>query len=121
VAIRVIGVGIAFSACEEASAVFDCVGDEVFECGEIGVGDGGADVDDGIQRAVEDGARTQGADLGCEVVDESVVCVGEGDDALDTDAVLTRGLEDAAHEDAGYALEVAAGEVVEDNGGVFTA
>lgn len=54
----------------------------------------------------------EGGDAGDEVVDEAVVDVGKGDDTLDADAVLTSGLEDAAHEDAGDAVEIAVGEVV---------
>jgi hypothetical protein len=111
-AVGVVRVGVAFTACEEARAMFDGICDQVFELVEAGVGNRGADVDDGVCGAGEDGAGSQGADLGGEVVDELVVCVWERDDAFDADAVLTGGLEDAAHKDAGYALEVAVGEVV---------
>ena len=47
--------------------------------------------------------------------------MGEGDDALDADAVLACGLEGAAEEDANDAREVAGGEVVEHQRGVFAA
>ena len=49
------------------------------------------------------------------------VDVGEGDDALDADAVLACGLEGAAEEDADDAREVAGGQVVEYQRGVFAA
>lgn len=54
VASGVVGVDVAFSAGEEARALLDGVLDEVFEVGEIGVGDGGADVDGGFGICVED-------------------------------------------------------------------
>lgn len=47
--------------------------------------------------------------------------LGKCNDALDADAVLARGLEGTAHKDAGYALEVAVGQVVKENGWIFAA
>lgn len=51
--------------------------------------------------------------------DEAVVDTGKGDDALDADAVLARGLEGAAQEYAGDFLEVP--YIVQDDGCVFAA
>ena len=47
----------------------------------------------------------------------------EGDHALDPDAVLAGGLEDAAEEDGGDFGEAGfvGGDIVKDNGGVFAA
>lgn len=71
--------------------------------------------------AVERGAGPQGADAGGELREQLGVDAREGDDALDADAVLACGLEGAAEEDADDAREVAGGQVVEHQRGVFTA
>ena len=56
-----------------------------------------------------------------EDVKQARVCVRQGDDALDADAVLACGLEGAAHNDCGCVVELTVGEVVEEDGGVFAA
>jgi hypothetical protein len=116
---RMIGVIEAFAASEEASAVFDGVGDEVFELGKTGVGNGGADVDDGVWRAGEDRAWAEILNFGFEVVDETVVDVRKCNNTLNTNAILTSGLENPTHENAGHTLEVAVREVIEDDCWVF--
>lgn len=114
----ILWVRVAFAASEEAGAVGDRVGDELFQAVETGVGDGGADIDDGL---FLDAAGVQGANTGGQEVDQAVVDVGECDDALNSNAVLAGGLKHATHEDASDALEVALRDVIEDNGGVFAA
>ena len=94
------GVSMALAADEESSTLGHGVGDEGFEAGEGGWGDHGADVDVGF---VEGGADAEGADAWFEEGYEGGVGVWEGDDALDADAILAGGLEDAAHEEGRYA------------------
>lgn len=53
------------------------------------------------------------------MIDETVVYVRKGDYSFNTDTILTSRLEDATHENAGYALEVAVGEIIKNDGWVF--
>ena len=85
------------AADEAAGAMVDGVGYEGFEAREACGGDHGAHVC-GVG-VVEGGAGAEGADAGFKDADERCVGFWEGDDAFDADAILARGLEDAAHED----------------------
>ena len=76
VALGIVGVGVAFSTCQEAGAVADGVLDEVFELGVTCIGYGCTDIDGSVWRAVEYGSWAERADLRCEVLDEAVVNFG---------------------------------------------
>ena len=107
---------IAFAAGQEPGALRNGFLNEFFQAREPVCGDHGADVDG---RVVDSRAEAEGAGFGLEEGEEARVDGREDDDALDADAVLACGLEDAAEEDAGNGGEV--GDVVEDDGGVFAA
>lgn len=86
---------------------------------KVCVGDGSANVDGRCGGGVQNRPRAESTNLGREVFYETIVDFWEHDDALDADTILTGRLEDTAHEDAGYSLEVAVGKIVEEYRGVF--
>ena len=109
------------SAADEARrATRDGLVHETLELVEVGVGDRGADVNlPAFLLVFESIAHSQQLDPSSQHLDETVVDAAAGDDALDSDAVLPRALEDAAHDDARDLVEVA--RVVEDDGCILAA
>ena len=106
------------TSAHKPCAVLHGVRDERFEARKAFVRDAGAHVDTIVlARGVEGGADPKSVDAGLEEGEQLRICGGSGDDAFDADAVLARGLEDAAHEDAGGAGKVAG--VIENDGRVF--
>lgn len=97
--------GVAFPAADKRRALRYCVRDQRLEALEAGGGDEGADVDV-FFRVGERVADAQRGDLWGEEGEEAGVGVRGGDDALDADAILARGLEDAAHDDGCDALHL---------------
>ena len=116
-ALRVVRVGVSTSAHQQFRALGHRFGDEGFEPREAGGGDLSADVHGGGR--VERRADPEGPDAVGEDGEQSLVGAGEGDDALDADAVLAGGLKHPAHKDARDRLYIF--RVVEDYGGVFAA
>lgn len=99
VAFGMVRMDVAFAAGEEAGALRDGFGNELFEAGKGGVRDHGAHV------CV--GAEADGLDAGLEHFNEAVVRGAGRDDALDADAVLAGGLKGAPEDDVADAGEVA--------------
>ena len=115
-ALGVLGVSVALPTHKKTCALSDGGFDMGFQARKGIRGNHGADVDVWV---VEGGAKAEGADAGFEERDEFGVSGREGDDALDANAILASGLEDAAEKDGCDFGE--RGGVVKDDGRVFAA
>ena len=110
-------VHVTFTSHEAFPALVDSVGDQKFEPVEIRIRDHGAHVNR-FWLVVERGADSEVADAGFEDPDQGGIALREGNDALNSDAVLARRGEDATEENAGDFGESSG--VVQDDGWVFT-
>ena len=112
----VIGMMVALAADKELRALRHGFGDQAFKAGERIRGYHGSDVH---LRVFNGRAKAEGANAGFEERDELWVYRLEGDDAFDTNTILTSRLEDSSHKDGRNFREVT--NVVQDDCRIFAA